>query len=143
MTSSSKARNSTANKINIKTDNLVVASLQDTSSSKSKSSGGNIGVSGNGLDSVGINASKGEANRAMVDQQTSITGTNLNIKARDTKITGDHRCGNQNDDGNTTDKLTLKTDTLTVANIQDSDESKDSQSQHWLWRKLDHHWHEF
>ncbi|MBJ7540060.1 hemagglutinin repeat-containing protein, partial [Marinomonas transparens] len=115
--------NLNAGEIDITTDNLVVTSLQDTSTSSSKSSGGNVGFGGSGVSSVGINASKSEGERNWVDQQSGITGGTVNITAKDTSLTGAVIAA-VDENGNSTDQLTLTTDTLTVADLQDTDTSK-------------------
>ncbi|MEP7731522.1 hemagglutinin repeat-containing protein, partial [Marinomonas primoryensis] len=113
--------NLNATDIDITTDNLVVTSLQDTGQSSSKSSGGSVGFGSS--NNVGINASQSNADSAWVNQQSGITGGTVNITAKDTTLTGAVIAA-VDDKGNSTDKLTLTTDTLTVADLQDSDNSK-------------------
>ncbi|BFM48200.1 hemagglutinin repeat-containing protein [Marinomonas sp. THO17] len=95
--------------IDITTDQLVVTSLQDTSSSHSESLGGNIGAGGDGISNIGVNASQSEAERAWVAQQSGITGGQVTIKAKDTAITGGVIAA-VDEQGQTTDKLTLTTE---------------------------------
>ncbi|AWY00620.1 hypothetical protein A8139_11960 [Marinomonas primoryensis] len=113
--------NLNATDIDITTDNLVVSSLQDTGQSSSKSSGGSVGFGSS--NNVGINASQSNADSAWVNQQSGITGGTVNITAKDTTLTGAVIAA-VDDKGNSTDKLTFTTDTLTVADLQDSDNSK-------------------
>ncbi|TBR43811.1 hypothetical protein CBF23_003535 [Marinomonas agarivorans] len=121
-----KGANVHADDIQIHTDNLEIASLQNTSSRESQSAGGHIGFGSEGFvpDSYGVNMSKGEAERNWVDQQTTLTGENVNIQAKDTTITGATIAAideNGNDNGN----LNLSTDNLVVENITDIDNAKD------------------
>ncbi|MFT2098818.1 hemagglutinin repeat-containing protein [Marinomonas sp. 2405UD66-6] len=109
--------------IDITTDTLAVTSLQDTSNSSNESQGGNVGFGDGSVSSVGINASQGESSSAWVSQQSGITDGTVNITAKDTSITG-ATIAAVDENGNTTDNLTLITDTLTVANLEDSDTSK-------------------
>lgn len=119
--------NLTAGTVDITTDTLLVESLQDTSTSSSESSGGNLGLSSNGMpSSYGANASKDNANSEWVNTQTGIIGGDVTIKAKDTTVTGAviaavdiDENGNQTDNGN----LAIETDTLTVNDIFDNDES--------------------
>jgi filamentous hemagglutinin len=113
--------NLNATDIGITTDNLVVTSLQDTGQSSSKSSGGSVGIGSS--NNVGINASQSNADSAWVNQQSGITGGIVNITAKGTTLTGAVIAA-VDDKGNSTDKLTFTTDTLTVADLQDSDNSK-------------------
>jgi filamentous hemagglutinin len=113
--------NLNATGIDITTGNLVVTSLQDTGQSSSKSSGGSVGFGSS--NNVGINASQSNADSAWVNQQSGITGGTVNITAKDTALTGAVIAA-VDDKGNSTDKLTFTTDTLTVADLQDSDNSK-------------------
>ena len=116
--------NVNAGSVDITTNTLVVASLQDTATSESKSVGANVGFGGSGVSSIGVNASKGSSDKAWVNQESGITGQNINITAKDTTITG-ATIAAVDTEGNTTDNLTLVTDTLTVADIKDIDESYD------------------
>ncbi len=113
--------NLSATDIDITTGSLVVTSLQDTGQSSSKSSGGSVGFGSS--NNVGINASQSNADSAWVNQQSGITGGIVNITAKDTTLTGAVIAAVDNE-GNSTDKLTFTTDTLTVADLQDSDNSK-------------------
>ncbi|TBR43814.1 filamentous hemagglutinin N-terminal domain-containing protein [Marinomonas agarivorans] len=121
-----KGANVHADDIQIHTDNLEIASLQNTSSRESQSAGGHIGFGSEGFvpDSYGVNMSKGEAERNWVDQQTTLTGENVNIQAKDTTVTGATIAAideNGADNGN----LSLTTDNLVVENITDIDNAKD------------------
>ncbi|WP_231908914.1 hemagglutinin repeat-containing protein [Marinomonas sp. TW1] len=112
-----------ADSIDITTDQLVVTSIQDTSSSNSKSLGGNMGAGGDGINNVGVNASQSEAERAWVAQQSGITGGQVNITAKDTSLTG-AVLASTNAQGEDNGQMTLTTDTLSVSDIKDIDESK-------------------
>ncbi|BFM48208.1 hemagglutinin repeat-containing protein [Marinomonas sp. THO17] len=109
--------------IDITTDQLVVTSLHDTSSSHSESLGGNIGAGGDGISNIGVNASQSEAERAWVAQQSGITGGQVNITANDTSLTG-AVLASTNAQGEDNGQLTLTTKTLNVSDIEDIDESK-------------------
>lgn len=114
----------------------MVTSLQDTSSSTSKSVGGSVGVGVNSskqddgtskttgsLSSIGINASQSNADSAWVNQQSGITGGIVKITAKDTSLTGAVIAA-VDEQGNSTNRLNLTTGTLTVADIKDTDQSK-------------------
>ncbi|GAB3476828.1 hypothetical protein GCM10027340_04060 [Marinomonas epiphytica] len=116
-----KGGNLNATDIDITTNNLTVASLQDTANSNSKSTGGSVGFGSS--NNVGINASQSSADSAWVNQQSGITGSTVNIAAKDTSLTGGVIAA-VDEEGNSTDRLNLTTDTLTVADLQDFDNSQ-------------------
>ncbi|WP_392383827.1 hemagglutinin repeat-containing protein [Marinomonas primoryensis] len=138
-----KGGNVSADTIDITTGSLTVESLQNTSSGSSTSVGLNLSASlggsdkglegknedptkspaASGVTGFGGNASKGNSEKAWVAQQSGITGGIVNITAKDTTLTGAVIAAVDNE-GNSTDKLTFTTDTLTVADLQDSDNSK-------------------
>jgi filamentous hemagglutinin len=113
--------NLNATDIDITTDKLLVTSLQDTTTSSSKSTGGSVGFGSS--KNVGINASQSNADSAWVNQQSGITGGTVNITAKDTSLTGGVIAA-VDEQGNSTDQLNLTTDTLTVADLQDFDNSQ-------------------
>jgi len=105
--------------VEISTENLLVESLQNTSTSNSQTQGANLSLGGvTPPTSGGINQQQSESSRAWVDQQSSITGGNVSIKAKDTTLKGGLIAAENNN-------LNLATDTLTVENIQDHDTSSD------------------
>jgi filamentous hemagglutinin len=110
--------------VDISTQNLLVESLQNTSSSQSKTQGANVGFGEEGISSVGANLQESESSSAWVDQQSGITGGNVNITAKDTTLKGGVIAA-VDQDGNDNGKLTLTTNTLLVENIQDHDTSSD------------------
>ncbi len=121
-----------ADNINISTDTLSVISLQDYYESKSKTVGGNIGISwekkGVTGGSIAADFQKSETERRWVVEQSGIIGHNtISIKAEDTILAGAiianaarDESGNLVDQGN----LQLKTNTLTVNNLYDVDRTK-------------------
>jgi filamentous hemagglutinin len=110
--------------VNIVTDNLLVESLQNTSSSNSKTQGANVGIGAGGISSVGANHQESESSSAWVDQQSGITGGTVNITAKDTTLKGGLIAA-LDQDGNDNGNLKLATDTLSVEDIQDHDTSSD------------------
>ena len=119
----------TADTVTIDTDTLDVRSLQDHSSSQSKTRGGNagLGVSNGAVSSVslGVEMADGSSDRTWTDNQTRIIGReSVTVNAKDTILTGavianatTDANGQLVDQGN----LSLTTDTLTVADLYDSD----------------------
>jgi filamentous hemagglutinin len=138
-----KGGNVSADTIDITTGSLTVESLQNTSSGSSTSVGLNLSASlggsdkgwegknedptkspaASGVTGFGGNASKGNSEKAWVAQQSGITGGTVNITAKDTTLTGAVIAA-VDEEGNSTDKLALTTDTLNVADINDSDTSQ-------------------
>ncbi len=119
--------------VTINTGELTLASLQDTSTSSSKSSGMNAGLGLGGeslasLSSVGGNANSSRSDRAWVTEQTRlIGGGNVTITADKTEIKGAVLASATVDEqGQLTDQgnLTLITDELLVSDIQDRDKSE-------------------
>lgn len=121
-----------ADSVGIKTGKLSVVSLQDTFDSKSKSLGGNIGISGGsgGLTggSIAADFQKSETERKWVEEQSGIIGHNsINITAEDTLLTGAIIANASRDAGGglvDQGQLHLKTNTLTIANLYDVDKTK-------------------
>jgi len=121
-----------ANTININTDTLDVRSLQNQSSSQSKTRGANagLGVSNGAISSlsVGIERADGSSDRNWTDNQTRLIGRDsVTVHAKDTTLAGavianatTDANGQLVDQGN----LSLTTDTLTVANLSDTDRSE-------------------
>ena len=121
-----------ANTVNIDTDTLDVRSLQNQSSSQSKTRGANagFGVSNGAVSSVsvGVERADGSSDRTWTDNQTRIIGRDsVTINAKDTSLTGavianatTDANGQLVDQGN----LSLTTDTLTVASLSDTDRSE-------------------
>jgi len=98
--------------------NLVVESLQDTSRSGSHSLGLSAGYSesksGNGMNG-GANFSVSSSTRKWVTEQTSLTGSSVNIYVENkTTLTGAVIASTSND-------LTLNTGSLEFSNIKDKD----------------------
>ena len=138
-----KGGNISADKVDITTGSLTVESLQNTSSGSSTSVGLNLSASlggsdkgwegknedptkspaASGVTGFGGNASKGNSEKAWVAKQSGITGGTVNITAKDTTLTGAVIAA-VDEEGNSTDKLTLTTDTLRVADINDTDTSQ-------------------
>ncbi|TBW46418.1 hypothetical protein EZI54_23185 [Marinobacter halodurans] len=125
--------NVAADTINIDTETLDVRSLQDQGRSKSKTRGANagLGVSNGAVSSVtvGVEKADGSSNRTWTDNQTSIIGReSVTVNAKDTTLTGavianatTDANGQLVDQGN----LDLTTDTLTVADLNDTDQGED------------------
>lgn len=121
-----------ADTVVIETDTLDVRSLQDHSSGKSKTRGGNagFGVSNGAVSSVsaGVEMADGSAERSWTDNQTRIIGRDsVTVNAKDTTLTGAvianataDANGQLVDQGN----LSLTTETLAVADLQDTDRSE-------------------
>ncbi|EAT13800.1 filamentous hemagglutinin N-terminal domain-containing protein [Bermanella marisrubri] len=111
--------------VDISTENLLVESLQNTSTSNSQTQGANLSLGGVAPPtSGGINQQQSESSSAWVDQQSSITGGNVSIKAKDTTLRGGLIAA-QDENGADNGNLNFVTDTLTVENIQDHDTSSD------------------
>jgi filamentous hemagglutinin family protein len=121
-----------ANTINIDTDTLNVRSLQNQSSSQSKTRGANagLGVSNGAVSSVsaGVERANGSSDRTWTDNQTRIIGRDsVTVNAKDTVLTGAVMANATTDaNGQLVDQgnLSLTTDTLTVANLSDTDRSE-------------------
>lgn len=121
-----------ADNVGIRTGTLSVVSLQDAFDSKSKTVGGNIGVSGGsgGVTggSIAADFQKSETERRWVAEQSGIIGHNsIGITAEDTLMTGAIIANAVRDEnGNLVDQsnLQLKTNTLTVNNLYDVDRTK-------------------
>mgnify|MGYP003134694695 FL=1 len=121
-----------ANTIDIDTDTLDVRSLQNQSSSESKTRGGNagLGVSNGAVSSVsaGIEMADGSSGRTWTDNQTRIIGRDsVTVNAKDTTLAGavianatTDANGQLVDQGN----LSMTTDTLTVTDLNDTDRSE-------------------
>lgn len=130
----------TAADVDIETGQLVVASLQDTLNSESRSMGMNLGLGVNygpnnagvvegslGNASVGYNQANGSRDMRWVDEQTWIVGTDsIRVHALDTTLTG-AVIANASiaEDGALTDRggLDFSTDTLEVNDLLDYDVS--------------------
>jgi filamentous hemagglutinin len=110
--------------VDITTENLLVESLQNTATSNSETVGINAGFGKDGLSSAGINQQESNTSSAWVDQQSGITGGNVNITAKDTTLKGGLIAA-IDQDGNDNGHLSLTTDILSVENIQDHDTSSD------------------
>ena len=121
-----------ANTVNIDTDTLDVRSLQNQSSSQSKTRGANagFGVSNGAVSSVsaGVEKADGSSDRTWTDNQTRIIGRDsVTINAKDTSLTGAVIANATTDaNGQLVDlgNLSLTTDTLTVASLSDTDRSE-------------------
>lgn len=121
-----------ADQVGIRTGALSVVSLQDTYQSKSKTVGGNVGISGGqgGVTGASIAADfqKSETERRWVAEQSGIIGHDtIRITADDTLLTGAVVANAARDEnGNLVDqgKLQLKTNTLVVNNLYDVDRTK-------------------
>lgn len=123
-----------ADHIDIATDKLIVASLQDESHSRSNSQGGSIGASfSTSSGSLGgvngsINFQNSESERLWVDEQTALIGhDSIRIRAQDTTLTGAvianairGENGELIDQGN----LDLATQTFTYNDLQDYERNK-------------------
>lgn len=126
--------NVSANDVTITTNDLVVESLQDTSTTRSDSKGVNMGMSfGSGGVSganIGGDKSKTRGESAWVSNQTTLTGSDsITINAKNTTITGATIAHAKYDEsGNLVDQggLALTTDTLTVNKLHDYDDIKTS-----------------
>jgi filamentous hemagglutinin family protein len=121
-----------ADNVGIHTGALSVVSLQDTYQSKSKTVGGNVGISGGsgGMTGASIAADfqKSETERRWVAEQSGIIGHDtLRITADDTLLTGALIANATRDEnGHLVDQgnLQLKTNTLVVNNLYDVDRAK-------------------
>jgi len=116
-----RGANVDANKVDINTHDLTVASLQNTSSSTSSSQGGSVGVGAEV--NISGNTTQSNANRAWVDNQTSLTGSSVKITAKDTTLTGAVIAA-EDANGQDNGQLNFTTDTLTASNLADTDTSK-------------------
>lgn len=124
-----------ADDIDITTETLTVASLQDEERSQSKTRGSSVGMgfSGSGAPSSvngGINRADSKSSQLWTNQQTTILGSNsVSIRAKDTTLTGAVIANaTQNEDGSLTDQgnLDFETQTLAVNDLMDIDESKNT-----------------
>jgi filamentous hemagglutinin family protein len=121
-----------ADHVGIRTGALSVVSLQDTYQSKSKTVGGNVGISGGqgGVTGASIAADfqKSETERRWVDEQSGIIGhDSLHITADDMLLTGALIANaTRGENGHLVDQgnLQLKTNTLVVNNLYDVDRAK-------------------
>jgi len=135
-----------AGNIDIDTGNLVIESLQDESSSSSKTEGYNASASigGDGKvapGSFGANQNSSSSDSKWVNNQTTLIGGtssgemgegDVNINADSTTITGATvASATRNEDGSLTDNsssgtgtLNLATDELVINNLQDKDHSE-------------------
>jgi hypothetical protein len=125
-----------AGNIDIDTGNLIIESLQDESSSNSKTEGYNAGMgfSPSSMDpsAIGANENSSEANSQWVNNQTTLIGGTggegeVNISADKTTITGAVLASaTRNEDGSLTDNnsLNLATDELIIEDIKDKDHSE-------------------
>ncbi|SFX63786.1 hemagglutinin repeat-containing protein [Marinospirillum alkaliphilum] len=121
---------------NLNVGNLTVESLQDTYSSSNSSRGNSVGAGfgSNGLSSInaGYNQGSGQAEGALVNNQTQLLiadGENSQITAQHTSLTGGLIANASRDEqGNYTDhgQLNLTTGTLSVAHLEDSSSSRQS-----------------
>jgi len=109
--------------LNIKTEHLNVASVQDSNNSRSQSSGFSVSGGTDGISGAGVNAGNARF-RAKETVLTTLTGNNVNINVEeDTTIRGALIAAvdeNGDDNGN----LTLKTDTLEVGSLNNRRDSK-------------------
>ncbi|MBJ7537302.1 hemagglutinin repeat-containing protein, partial [Marinomonas transparens] len=130
-----------ATDIDISTDKLVVESLQNTATSQSESTGFNLGGSYGGevtteneqgqmvtseegaSGNIGANSNKSSSNVAWVDNQSGILGNNVNITAKETRLTGGLIAA-VDETGQDNGQLTFTTDTLVTSDIQDTDNSE-------------------
>ncbi|MFY0639798.1 MAG: hemagglutinin repeat-containing protein [Bermanella sp.] len=111
--------------VDITTGNLLVESLQNTSTSNSETKGANVGLNGSGTPtSGGINQQVSESSTAWVDQQSSITGGDVTIKAKDTTIKGGLIAA-VDENGDDNGQLSFATDTLSSEDLQDHSTSSD------------------
>ncbi|SFX66479.1 hemagglutinin repeat-containing protein [Marinospirillum alkaliphilum] len=114
------------NDIDISTGHFILASLQDTHSTNSQTTGASVGasLSGGSLTSIGGNYSGTESQSQWVGNQTFLTGGGqVNITADQTDIKGATLASATRDEnGHWTDKgnLTLTTDALNVTSLYDS-----------------------
>ena len=130
-----------AGNIDIDTGNLTIESLQDESSSSSKTEGYNASVSKDGDVSGGANQNSSNSDSKWVNNQTTLIGGtssgemgegDVNINADSTTITGATvASATRNEDGSLTDNsssgtgsLNLATDELVINNLQDKDHSE-------------------
>ncbi|MBL4796321.1 MAG: hemagglutinin repeat-containing protein [Oleispira sp.] len=134
-----------AGSIDIDTGNLTIESLQDETSSNSKTEGYNAGMgfSPSSMDpsAIGANENSSNANSQWVNNQTTLIGGTssgetgegeVNISADKTTITGAVLASaTRNEDGSLTDNsstgtgsLNLATDELVISNLQDKDHSE-------------------
>jgi filamentous hemagglutinin len=103
--------------------NATVASVQDRQTSRSHSKGISAGYSSGSLSSVGVNQSSAHANSKQTIQ-TDILANTVNINtAKHTDIKG-AIIASVNKDGNDNHQLNLKTDTLTVSSLNNTNNSK-------------------
>ena len=118
--------------IDIDTGNLVIESLQDESSSNSKTEGYSVGVSTSGSVTLGANENDSKANSQWVNNQTTLIGGtsgsgDVNISADKTTLKGAVvASATRNEDGSLTDNgtLNLATDELIIEDIKDKDHSE-------------------
>ena len=128
-----------AGNIDIDTGNLVIESLQDESSSSSKTEGYSASANIGGDKSIspgnfGANENASNSDSQWVNNQTSLIGGTsgegeVNISADKTTITGAVvASATRNEDGTLTDNgnLTLATDELVINNLQDKDHSENT-----------------
>ncbi|WP_231908912.1 hemagglutinin repeat-containing protein [Marinomonas sp. TW1] len=160
-----KGGNLNGQNIDITTDQLVIESLQDTSSGSNSSVGMNLSASlgnndagwkdvmgssgqapspstnngsaaGNlastesttpssstGVSGFGGNIAVGQSESAWVAQQSGISGGQVTIKAKDTTITGGVIAA-VDSNGQTTDQLTLTTQSLSISDLEDTSSNK-------------------
>ncbi|NRA24851.1 MAG: hypothetical protein HRU08_10345, partial [Oleispira sp.] len=128
-----------AGNIDIDTGNLVIESLQDESSSSSKTEGYSASANIGGDKSIspgnfGANENASNSDSQWVNNQTSLIGGTsgegeVNISADKTTIRGAVvASATRNEDGTLTDNgnLTLATDELVINNLQDKDHSENT-----------------
>jgi len=109
--------------LNITTNNLKVASVQNSSKSRSNSQGMSAGFNAGGLSSLGANQAAAHA-RKKETLQTTLLGNEVNIDTtKQTDIQG-ATIAAVNAQGEDNGKLHLKTETLAVSSLNNTDNSK-------------------